>query len=260
MKKPLFLAAILAALVLAVSCDGLTLPGGGVAVPVTVFSASIDEMDIKSQLADRGKVNWEETDVVCVNSSMFSVKPKNPATDALLILQNGQRPPVAPFAAIYPSSLYVDGKYILPDTQIYSEGKINAPMYATGNSQDLKFRNICGVVCLNITGEDKIKSITVKTNSAGERISGEFFIVQGTDDKMMMHPSNGRTVTIECGEGVQLNMSAAKQFYFFFPPATYSAGLKFTAVNSNNKSYVLTTEKDTSFFRNCVYNFYWELM
>lgn len=253
MKKPFYFAAILAALVLAVSCDGI-------ALPVTVFSASIDEMDVKSQLVDRGKVNWEETDLVCVNSSMFSVKPKNPATDALLILEKGQQPPVAPFAAIYPSSLYVNGKYILPDTQIYSEGKINAPMYATGNSQDLKFRNICGVVCLNITGEDKIKSITVKTNSAGERISGEFFIVPGTDDKMMMQPSYGRTVTIDCGEGVQLNKSAAKQFYFFFPPATYSAGLNFTAVNSNNKSYVLTTEKDTNIKSNYVYNFYWELM
>ena len=253
LKKITLFAASAAALVLAVSCSGL-------ALPATVFSASIEEMDIKSQLVDRGKVNWEETDHVCINSSLFSVKPKNPATDALLILESGQQPPVAPFAAIYPSSLYVDGKYILPDTQIYSEGKINAPMYATSNSLGLTFRNICGVVCLNITGEDKIKSITVKTNSAGERISGEFFIVPGTDDKMMMQPSYGRTVTIDCGEGVQLNMSTAKQFYFFFPPATYSAGLNFTAVNSNNKSYVLTTEKATNIMNNCVYNFYWELM
>lgn len=257
MKKIILSTASIAALILAASCNKQALPTGNGISDEVKFTASIDEEVSKSLLVDGGKVNWEDTDHVYINRySRFSVRPQDPATKADLILEDGYLEPVAPYEAIYPSGLCVDGEYILPETQLYSEGKFNAPMYAAGNSGSLSFKNICGVISLSLKGEDKIKSITVKAN--GEPISGAFYIIEGTDDKMSMKQGGGQTVTLDCGEGAQLNMSTPKKLYIYLPPKVYSAGMTFTIINSNNKQYVKTTKSNTNIERNHVYNFDWQ--
>lgn len=255
MKKTAFLITSLAALILVGSCGKIEIPQGN----DVIFDASIDEEISKTLLVDKGKVNWEPTDHVYINYSRFSVNPKSPATKADLILEDGQLAPISPYAAIYPSSLMVDAEYIFPETQIYSEGKFNAPMYAASSSASLSFRNICGVVSFSLIGEDKIKSITIKTNSTGESVSGAFYIIEGTTDKISMKPGGGQVVTLDCGEGVQLNMTTPKKLYIYLPPRLYSAGMTFTIINSNNKQYVKTTKSNVNIERNHVYNFDWQI-
>ena len=156
------------------------------------------------------------------------------------------------YYAIYPyegsafiESYYEDARifnfaFNIPQNQTYVEGSFGkdcAPMAAIASyGETLKFRNLCGILALNLTGVESIKSITFTGKDANGDfmyVSGDFVvemnddtpsIIAGAKSQLTAHSlETYKSVTLECEEPVQLNESEATPFYFVLPPATYES-------------------------------------
>ena len=254
MKKNIITAAFAAAsaLLLVSSCAKEQLSENINTGDGKAFTASIEQqVSVKSTLTSEFKVNWESTDEVNINGALYSVTPKSDATKADLTYKSGTTP-VSPYQAIFPASLYVTDHFEFPATQTYAAGKFNAPMYAASSTESLSFKNICGVLCLSLKGTDKVKSITVTANEA---VCGSF--TMDDDGETVVLSGTGKTVTLDCGEGVQLDASTATNFYISLPPATYTAGMEIVATNTEGKTFEKTTTKSAAIARNNIYTFNW---
>lgn len=140
-----------------------------------------------------------------------------------------------PIAAFYGFS------FEIPNVQKYIPGSFDknvAPMAAkiSGPEETFEFKNLCGVLALRLTGNERIKSISFSgKNSAGEYeyVSGTFMVDMEYEDTpsimngktySMTNPALDkvyRSVTLECDEPVILNETEGTPFYFVLPPATY---------------------------------------
>ena len=227
------------------------------------FSATIcDETDTETktvldgQLGDElRKVLWTPEDEIGVafNNSTEIQKFENTATEnsehatfrgGIAIADN--------YYAIYPYSEAIKWLpstnahpnnfiFSIPPTQKYvkgSFGKDCAPMVAkAAYGKTFEFKNICGLLALNLTGAECIKSITFagKDSNGEAYVSGSFLVnanyeysgyptltipaIDYPEEKYETYKS----VTLECEEPVQLNESEATPFYFVLPPATYES-------------------------------------
>ncbi|MDO5321775.1 MAG: hypothetical protein Q4F39_05260, partial [Bacteroidia bacterium] len=218
------------------------------------FTAAIDQELTKTTLTNESKVYWESSDQININGAVYSATPdESDATKATFTKVSGSDPS-SPYKAIYPASLYVTDHFEFPATQTYESGKLNAPMYATSTTESLSFKNICGVICFALKGTAKVKSIAVTAN---EPICGTFTI--DTDDtSVILSGLGGKTVTLGCGSGVQLNGSTATNFYVYLPPkSSYTAGMKIVITATDGKVYKTTTTKAVTIARNNIYTFSW---
>ena len=121
--------------------------------------------------------------------------------------------------------------FSLPQEQKYVAGSFDptaAPMVAkTPYGETLDFQNLCGLLALQIKGEETVKSITF----IGKDQFGAMMPVSGKHEVNMYYEnepsivskSNQRSVTLTCDTPVVLNQDAATPFYFVLPPATYSS-------------------------------------
>ena len=128
-----------------------------------------------------------------------------------------------------------------PTDQKYKENNVSVfPMRAVatsdadGNLPPLQFKNLGGVLCLNVKGTATIKDITV---SANECMSGYF---DGFNDKTVdICPVNfgdlgEKFIKLNCGSGVELNNTNGVDFYFAIPANTYTGVIiKLTDTNGN---------------------------
>lgn len=243
-------AAAAVAVLISASCTKQVVTDG------VIFTASIDQDDTRTTLTRDYKVYWDISDQVNINGSVYAATPAQNPTNASFSYVSGSVPKL-PYSAIFPASLYVAGHYEFPSTQSYTAGKFNAPMYAySATSENLPFKNICGVLCFALKGIDRVRSISVTAN---EPICGEFTV---NSQAVVSLAGSGKTVTLDCGaEGVQLNSATATNFYVYIPPrALYSAGMKFTVTTvggTNNLEKTTLTAFTVS--RNSLYTFNWTL-
>ncbi|MBQ0004709.1 MAG: hypothetical protein KBS68_02470, partial [Clostridiales bacterium] len=115
----------------------------------------------------------------------------------------------------------------LPATQIYAESSFGNgafPMAAVTSStsdMNLKFKNILGGLKLQLKGTASIASISVSGNN-DEILCGTANVAVSSSSvpSISMTGSTGKTVTLYCGEGVQLNGSTATSFIIALPPLT----------------------------------------
>lgn len=217
------------------------------------FTATIEQGLTKTTIDGDLKVNWKNGDQININGSVYFAAPLNPATCATFEKIRGGEPE-SPYVAVYPASLYkTSGNYEFPTIQEYSEGEFNAPMYAVCESENLLFQNICGVLCLSLTGTDKVKRISVMANEA---LCGAFTVENGTG---VCLTGTGKRVTLDCGqEGVQLGSTPTK-FYIYLPPNTYSAGMKIVITNTDEFVFEKVTTGSAAISASNVYSFSWDV-
>ena len=137
------------------------------------------------------------------------------------------------YVAVYPydwgTSILDKSVYLTLDpVQTYVEGTFEQgafPMLARTSDTDegfLKFLNLCGILEINLKGEEKIESITF---SSDNNVSGLFSV----DLDYELYPalqsagSNTHKVKLDCGDGVQLDASSPTSFYLVLPPAEYQS-------------------------------------
>ena len=220
------------------------------------FSAVIDEGLTKTALNGLN-VEWISGDCINVNGGVFSATPGNPATKATFKYVKGtvSEPP---YKAFYSDGL-VDsrsGKTILPSTLAYREGRLDTPMYAESDNENLYFRNICGVLCFSLSGSGTLKNITILAN---EPVSGPFDVLNSNGDiKLAGGDKMYNTLAMDCGSGIELGTSA-KNFYFPLPPQHYSPEIEVIITGTNGKEVRKFTSGDIDILRNTLYTLNWEI-
>lgn len=137
----------------------------------------------------------------------------------------------------------------LPSEQTYMPGSFGSgsfPMTAVSETNDITFRNICGGMKLQLKGTQKLASVKIEGKNS-EKLSGAAVITaytDGTKPSIRMASDASASVTLDCGEGVQLNENTATEFIISIPPVVFSKG--FTATVTDTEGYAQTIETDKS--------------
>ena len=103
------------------------------------------------------------------------------------------------------------------------------PMAGRSDSESkIYFNNLCGVLVINLTGNEKIRSITFTGNDESGKplkISGEHIVDMNYTDVPVLTPTSNSTsqVTVKCETPVELNESVPTPFHFVLPPAEYTS-------------------------------------
>ena len=250
MKKNLFSFAFLALLVGLVSmtsCKKEETQGNS-----TQFRATMEgctSQDGKTVLNGTA-LEWVSSDQIAVYGTagcgIYSATPQTPATTAVFDNVSGETGN-GPFRAFYPTTLTTDGMNItLPATQTYVEGSIHEfPMYAESSDNQLAFKNLCGVLKLNLTkANTNISSIHI---TAASEINGTFSVAYNSGDPELTYSANGtNTTTLTCA--TPQSISEGKDFYIYLPEGSYS-GLQIMMITDDNRYCVKTANTAVSVTR-----------
>ncbi len=207
----------------------------------TQFRATMEVCVSAKTALDGTAINWVAGDLIKIygttGSGIYSATPQTPATVAMFDNVSGETGN-APFRAYYPSTLTTDGVNIfLPATQTYVAGSINEfPMYAESGSNELAFKNLCGVLKLHLTkSSTSISSIAITTNSP---INGTFSVDYNGGDPELVHVSGGKNTTkLTCA--TPQSIANGKDFYIYLPEGSYS-GLEIV-MNTDEGGYCVKT-------------------
>lgn len=139
---------------------------------------------------------------------------------------------------------------ILPSTQSYAEASFANgafPMAAITSSTDdmnLKFKNVLGGLKLQLKGSASIASISLSGNN-NEILCGAADISLSTADvpSITLVDASAKTITLDCGAGVQLNDKTAKSFILALPPMTLASGFTVIITDTDGKQMTIKTEK-----------------
>ena len=261
MKKNIIIAAIAAASALFIcsSCQKQELieQDKESNAEVRTFTAAIEQGLTKTSITGDYKVNWVVGDQVIINGKIYSATPEGgDPTKATLEPEGGQAEPVdGKYYAFFPASLCKDGYFEIPATQKCSAEDFNVPMYAVGDeTHKLLFKNICGVFCFSLKGTYKVKSITLTSD---EDICGKY---EMADDVTINFTGGGKVITIDCGDGVQLSPTEAKDFYMYLPSIDYTSVMTIEVTTAEGKVYWKNTLAiPQKLARNSVNTFNWRI-
>ena len=109
----------------------------------------------------------------------------------------------------------------------------------------LKFKNVCGVLKLQLKGTAKVRTIELMGN-ADEPLSGSAIVTaysDGTVPTVQMLSTASKTVTLDCGEGVQLNEETPAVFMIALPPTAFATGFTATLTACDGSTAQLSTAK-----------------
>lgn len=189
-------------------------------------------------------LNWVSGDQVAIYGTagcgIYTATPQSPATVALFDNVSGTTGD-GPFRAFYPSTLTTDGVSItLPAAQTYVENSINEfPMYAESATNQLAFKNLCGVLKLHLTKSNtNISSISVTANA---EICGDYTVSYVNGVPYLGYTGNGsKTVTMACATAQAIDNG--RDFYIALP-ATFDT-LKSIELNTDDGRYCVKTVKN----------------
>lgn len=162
------------------------------------------------------------------------------------------------FKAVYPSSLVNgNGQLELPERQYYrsaANGRVYGfPMYAEAGSDHLKFKNLCGVLHLHLTGADLVKEIRICDISPNRKNLSGHFMVDDNGAAVVTDGAMGKEVVLDCGEGVTIDDGTGSDFYIVMPAGIYEK-LRITVVGYLNRQYVMQSGSSVEIIRSKVSN------
>ena len=203
-----------------------------------VFNATMEDCtDVRgSKTVLNGEaLHWTAEDRVRIYGEGwgdFAVTPLTPATDArFTALEGGSLGQSASYRAYYPATLTTDGIHVtLPATQTSTDGSLREyPMYAESATEKLGFKNLCGVLKLNL--QKDYTTITSIRLTMGSAINGTYTVsYSGGVPSLSLQSDGGNTTTLECSQSIH----TAHDFYIYLPEGTYSGlTLEITAENGD---------------------------
>ena len=271
MKK--FIWSAIAAIVAISACQVEEPYNGGLAYGDDVFYASIqDEGSSKTVLDADNNIRWSAGDQLVIfsqnslglryqiqdsyvgkNFGYFSKVTSGSTSD-----EYGAGMSIMHHVAYYPysSDVYLEKsgsdyklQVSLPSDQPYapeSFGKGAFPMAAVSEDTDLTFRNVCGGIMLQLTGTCKVASIQVEGNK-NEKLAGDAVVTVYSDNaapSIAMAADAMTSVTLDCGDGVQLNEATATEFIISLPPTTFTGGFTITVTDTDGGTQTIETSKE----------------
>ena len=244
-----------------------------------VFTATIEDDfggDTKTSLDAEGNVLWKQGDQVSIFvgstiNEQYQVTDDSDGKTAAILNKVGDPGFVAGTdlennVAFYPyassasiaksGSNYVISDIALPATQIYaadSFGNGAFPMAAvTGSTANmsLKFKNVLGGLKLQLKGTATISSITITGNN-NEILCGEaeVTVATGSAPSISLTDASSKTVTMDCGVGVELNTETATSFIIALPPMTMTGGFTVVVTDTESKQMEIATSKSQTITR-----------
>ena len=123
------------------------------------------------------------------------------------------------------------------------------PMVASSENNTFLFKNLCGGVRLQLNDYQalgiKIQTVAV-TASDGEQIAGKASVDLATGAVTLTKEGDEKTVTVDCGEGVDISsggdLARNTGFVLFLPAATYE-GLDFVITDTEGRCYEIATRQ-----------------
>ena len=148
------------------------------------------------------------------------------------------------YKAWYPASIYNAGTPTLPAIQEYIAGNISGfPMYAESGTTSLSFKNLCGIIRLNVSTTQEGKSVRRIILSATQGMSGPVSNAATlVADSYVAAVSGTAGVTLDCGEGGVAIGSVATPFHIAVPANTYTT-LKITVLTTDGEVQTRTSNK-----------------
>lgn len=128
------------------------------------------------------------------------------------------------YRAFYPATLPQNNSYMslkLPATQQYVAANVaQAPMYAYSSTTNLDFKNLCGIIRLNLSTTQSGITISKIILTADQPMSGYFSISENTAT-ITSTSSPAAGVTLDCGSGVDIG-SEPTSFFLSVPQRDYT--------------------------------------
>ena len=155
--KRIIILAVMAAIALT-ACQKELKPEVNKPEAPAVFTATTESPATKTALSQNGEnydVLWQNGDQITIvdaaaNAGVYQTA--STTTQGGFSYVSGTAVTTPDYKAWYPASLYDGDSPTLPATQEYTAGNIkNSPMYAESSTEDLAFKNICGIIRLNVS-------------------------------------------------------------------------------------------------------------
>ena len=155
---------------------------------------------------------------------------------------------------------YAVSGVVLPEVQNYvadSFGEGTFPMAAvtaTLGDHTLKFWNVCGAMKLQLKGTDIVKLIKIEGRN-NEKLSGAATVTAYPTDLapvITMADNASTSVTLDCGDGVQLSESTSTTFLISLPPVLFTKGFKVTVTTSEDDTRTIETASANTVLRSSV--------
>ena len=199
---------------------------------------------------DGNKVVWQNGDqitIVDATSNVGVYSTTSTTSHADFTFESGTEATTPDYKAYYPVTMYNSGTPTLPATQNYVEGNISgSPMYAESSTETLAFKNICGIVRLNVSTTLSGKKVRKITLSADQGMSGTITNAATlATDGYVAEVSGTAGITLDCGASGEDIGSTAKPFCFAVPANTYT-GLEITVEATDGLSQTRTLKSDKS--------------
>ena len=247
--------------------------------PSKEFTAIVDEdlnSETKTSLDGEGNVLWKMGDQVSIfaastvnkqyqvtddsdgkTAATLNQIPAGGSVDGGKIGNNVAFYPYASTAGIEKSGVsYVISGVELPATQTYAAGSFGKGAFpmatVTSSTEDmnLKFKNVLGGLKLQLKGTATITSITVTGNN-NEILCGdaEVTTTYGGDPSIALSDASAKTVTLDCGAGVNLDSETATPFIIALPPMTMTGGFTVVVTDREGKQMQIKTTKPQTITR-----------
>lgn len=220
-----------------------------------VYTAGFEDVDTKVYVDTDLKTHWTEGDEISIFTSTYNEEYKFDGQTGDL---EGSFSAVddkfhtgASVPSIYAVYPYSEGMSItsegvitlnLPAVQNYAENSYGlgantmVAVTESKSSKALNFKSLCGYIVVRLYGEGSVKSITLTGNN-GEKLAGQATVapVYGQAPVVTMSESATTSITLDCGEGVELGKTVedATAFWFAVPPVTFSLGFTIRVTNAD---------------------------
>ena len=197
-----------------------------------LFTGSIERATVDGKTSiqidnatNEGMVVWESGDQVAIYDQGVSYTLEAiPTGDKTTADFTGDAKPTGgPYYAIYPASIASGSESItLPAEQNCTDGThFTAPMYAYSTTSKLVFKNLCGVLQLNLPAVNKTIS-SIELTTPNNNICGDFAVnYNGGKPRLNCTANGGHTLTIDCGEQ-GMDCSNGLTFYIYLPADNYN--------------------------------------
>ncbi len=236
MKKFGLLTAIAVVAMFMTSCEMFGEGGFGADSNKARFIAYTEKAS-RTTMGNNYSVLWSEGDAI----TLLGITSTELAEAGVLELSNGAGTQSGVFEgdlkqkydnyyAYYPaenvSGAYAEGLFVAeyPTDAIYTERNFvdgANPMVAAGNENDgLQFRNLCGILELQLTGSGNITNISVEVGNEDPAISGEF-VIYPTTYEAVPYISSYKYISAQLVEPVALS-STSRSIYAILPPGEYN--------------------------------------
>ncbi|MBQ0080996.1 MAG: hypothetical protein KBS95_05560 [Alistipes sp.] len=233
------------------------------------FSCSVEQVeDLTSRTAlENRSVIWNVGDEISVLTSTsndrFTVKSVDESNKSKAVFSGMLTKGQSRYYAFYPFSLTtrVEEDHLLfelPKVQTYAKNTFAPEMFPmvaqfSYAGDPLTFKNILGVLKLNLTGDGTHVSRIVLQDRYGEALCGNASLMINdkmcTEDQTLVISNASNTLVMDCtSEDVTLS-STATPFYFVVPAGSLGRGLDVYVYSGDNLVSYLTTDNDNMVFR-----------